>query len=175
MNVLLEINANFVVVWSLVIRIFSFNRHFSIPFQSAPSTYLSVRNLGKFGSFTSLICTCSPSINILVPPEDTRRGYQIIQTWNYERLSVIRGQELNLGSLGKQHILLNVASSLQLLALVYRLRFCSVVGLFLVSLVFLDMMFMHAYYFLFVSAECIISLTVPSIHGVLSASWSSLL
>lgn len=67
MNILLEINANFVVVWSLVIRIFSFNRHFSIPFQSAPSTYLSVRNLGKLGSSTSLICTGSTSINILLP------------------------------------------------------------------------------------------------------------
>lgn len=67
MNVLLEINANFVVVWSLVIRIFSFNRHFSIPFQSAPSTSLSVRNLGKFGSCTSLICPCSTSILVYVP------------------------------------------------------------------------------------------------------------
>lgn len=67
MNILLEINANFVVVWSLVIRKFSFNRHFSIPFQSAPSTYLSVRNLGKLGSSISLICTGSTSINILLP------------------------------------------------------------------------------------------------------------
>ena len=58
MNVLLDINANFVVVWSFVIG-FLASRDSSTPFQSALSTYLSVRSIDKFNSSSSLICTYS--------------------------------------------------------------------------------------------------------------------